>query len=351
MADKVSWTAVMTSAKVILARSTRPSDQEIEELKKDLDEIVPAAKEQVEAYTAIEVPSDSVSYLVLSREDWLEANIESYKYLISKLANRSPASFEVPGSDIASGVGLGVVLGWMATHVLGQYDLLLQNGADNESGSLYFVAPNIIEIERRFGFQKKQFRHWVALHELTHRAQFEGVPWFKPYFTSLVDEMLDASKLSSAEMMDLLGKSMKRLISGEKVLGEMGLAGLFVSDRQRLVVEKTTSLMSIAEGHGDWVMDRAATGTIPEAWQFSKTLGERRSSAQGATRLMQSLLGLEAKMNQYARGERFIEEVERLSPGSSHLVWSSPDSIPTTAEFVDVPAWLRRMGVSQAQVR
>ena len=348
MAEKISWTAVMASAKVVLAGSPKPSNREIEELKRDLDEIVPAARHQVESYTGLEVPPGAVDYRVLSREGWLEANLDSYRYLISKLANRSVANLELPGADVVSGIGLGVVMGWMATRVLGQYDLLLQNGADNESGSLYFVAPNIIEVERRFGFQKKQFRHWVALHELTHRAQFEGVPWFKSYFTSLVDEMLDASQVSSSEVLDSLGRGLKRFVSGEKVLGEMGVAGLFISERQRSIMEKTTSLMSIAEGHGDWVMDRAATGTIPEAWQFSKTLGQRRSSPQGAARFMQSILGLEAKMNQYARGERFIEEVERLAPGSSHLVWTSPESIPTTMEFMDVSGWLQRMGAAQA---
>lgn len=350
MAKSISWSAVMASAKVVLARSSKPTDEEINELICDFDEIVPIAKQQVEEFTGLLVPPGEVSFKVLSREEWLEANLDSYKHLISKATSKGNLDLTVPGSDVVSGAGLGVVMGWMATRVLGQYDLLLQNGRENGSGSLYFVAPNLIELERRFGFQKRQFRHWVALHELTHRAQFEGVPWFRCYFSSLVDEMLEIAQPSPTEMVEAFSKAARRLVAGEPLLDETGLAGIFMSDRQRIVMEKTTALMSIAEGHGDWVMDRAGRDVVPEAWQFSRTLSHRRSSSQGAAKIMQSLLGLEAKMNQYARGERFIEEVERKAPGSSRLVWTSPESIPTKEEFSDVSLWLNRMGALASSV-
>ena len=36
----------------------------------------------------------------------------------------------------------------------------------------------------------RDFRLWIAIHEVTHRAQFTGVPWMKPYFLSLVESTL-----------------------------------------------------------------------------------------------------------------------------------------------------------------
>ena len=47
---------------------------------------------------------------------------------------------------------------------------------------VYYVGHNVIELEDRYGFQPRQFRLWIALHEVTHRAQFTGVPWLRPHF-------------------------------------------------------------------------------------------------------------------------------------------------------------------------
>jgi len=80
----------------------------------------------------------------------------------------------------------------MSRRVLGQYDLLLAEDEDRDEQDLvYYVGPNIMSIEKKFAFDPKQFRLWLALHELTHRSQFTGVPWLRPRFLDLVNQMLD----------------------------------------------------------------------------------------------------------------------------------------------------------------
>ena len=91
---------------------------------------------------------------------------------------------ESSDSDPTSGIArkiaaaeLGAALGWMSRRVLGQYDLLLAEDEDrDEQDFVYYVGPNILAIEKKFAFDPKQFRLWLALHELTHRSQFTGVP-------------------------------------------------------------------------------------------------------------------------------------------------------------------------------
>ena len=81
---------------------------------------------------------------------------------------------------------LGLLLGWMSTRVLGQYDqLLIEDERPEDQDIVYYVGHNIIELEDRYGFQPRQFRLWIALHEVTHRAQFTGVPWLRPHFLTL----------------------------------------------------------------------------------------------------------------------------------------------------------------------
>ena len=70
-------------------------------------------------------------------------------------------------------------------------------------------------------------------------------------------------------------------------------------------------MMSLLEGHGDVIMDRAGAGEVPGAAHFSQVLHERRTNAQGLTKLMSKLLGLDAKMRQYAEGEQFVTPSRR----------------------------------------
>src|SRR5437763_1083338 len=89
-------------------------------------------------------------------------------------------------------VELGALLGWMSTRVLGQYDLLLVEDENPEDQDLvYYVGPNVLALEKQFGFPPREFRLWLALHEVTHRAQFTGIEWMRPHFLSLVEASLN----------------------------------------------------------------------------------------------------------------------------------------------------------------
>jgi len=81
-------------------------------------------------------------------------------------------------------------------------------------------------------------------------------------------------------------------------------------------------------------------------------LRERRATASAGTRLIQRLIGLEAKINQYAQGEHFIEEVERLGGGPEALepVWRAASWLPTLAEIRDPGEWLDRVRLSDELV-
>ena len=108
-------------------------------------------------------------------------------------------------------------------------------------------------------------------------------------------------------------------------------------------------MMSLLEGHGDVTMDRAGADRIPSAERFSRVLRQRRASASPATRLVQKLIGLEAKLNQYEQGEKFIAAVERVGgPELLDRVWEGPEWLPSLAEIRDPDTWLDRVGAPAA---
>jgi putative hydrolase len=166
----------------------------------------------------------------------------------------------------------------------------------------------------------------------------------RPHFLGLVEQMLDAVDPDPKRFFDALGRAAEAFKSGRNPLADGGVMALVASDEQRAVLDQVSGLMSLLEGHGDITMDRAGAGLIPSADRFGRVLRQRRQSAQGLARLLQQLIGLEAKLAQYEQGERFIEQVE--AAGDRELLamaWDRPENLPSIAEIRDPSAWLARV--------
>ena len=114
---------------------------------------------------------------------------------------------------------VGVVLGYLAQRVLGQYELvLLDEAVEDRPPRLLFVLPNLGQAVRAFGADEREFMTWVALHEVTHAVQFAGVPWLHGHVAGLVRELLverrgaarDAAQAAAAERSRSSGRSPQR---------------------------------------------------------------------------------------------------------------------------------------------
>ena len=78
-------------------------------------------------------------------------------------------------------------------------------------------------------------------------------------------------------------------------------------------------------------------------------LAARRKQANPLARFVQRLTGLEAKLNQYAAGERFIAAVEAAGgPRVIDRCWEGPENLPTMDEIKAPARWLERMDVRAA---
>ncbi len=131
--------------------------------------------------------------------------------------------------------------------------------------------------------------------------------------------------------------------AGQNPLDEGGLVALIATPDQQAVLRKIQGMMSLLEGHGDITMNRAGAGLIPSADRFQRVLHERRNQG-GPTRILQRLLGIEAKLQQYEMGERFIQAVE--AEGGRTLfdeVWAAPENLPTLAEIREPETWMARV--------
>jgi len=246
---------------------------------------------------------------------------------------------------VMSGTQLGLMLAYMSTRVLGQYDLLIQDENPQDQDLVYYVGPNVVSIEERHGFVPSQFRLWLALHEVTHRMQFTAVPWLRDHFVELVGELLAPLEADPSGLGETLQRVFVEVRAGRNPLEESGVMGMLATPEQRLALSKISGMMSLLEGHGDVTMDRAGAAEVPGAATFSKVLHDRRANTRGFAKLMSRLLGLEAKMRQYAEGEAFVESVEAAGgPELLARVWRGPEWLPTLAEIRSPGEWVARAG-------
>jgi coenzyme F420 biosynthesis associated uncharacterized protein len=320
----------------------------VTQLKADFSEATTRAEALVVEATGLRPATGSAGALVVDREEWVRANLSSFRRLLEPVLEKLEASSGrgrlAEAARGATGAQLGLVLGWMATRVLGQYDLLLAEGEDT-GGVVSYVGPNIVALERRHGFPTGQFRLWIALHEVTHRCQFTGVPWLRPHFLSLVDQAMSGMVPDPRRFAEALRRAASAVRAGHNPLEEAGMLGLVAPPEQLEVIGRIQSMMSLLEGHGDITMDRAGADAVPDAPWFSRVLRERRRRASLPSRLLQQLVGIEAKMRQYEQGENFIRAVE-ASGGPELLarVWEGPEMLPSMDEIRHPESWVARVG-------
>ncbi len=366
-AGAVSWVVAERTAAWVGNRTPVPEHYHPAELQAQFDEVTARAEELVAASTGLRSPTGPARARVTDRAGWVRANTASFRRLVGphldrldpasrlgavgragRLPERAASSLAAAGR-VATGAQMGVILGWMSTRVLGQYDVLLTEEAVDDQDLVYFVGPNVVALERRYGFEPEEFRLWLALHEVTHRCQFTAIPWMRAHFVSLVDQGLGSLDPDPSRFAEALRRVTEEIRAGRNPLRDAGALGLVATEEQLEVVRRIQALMSLLEGHGDVTMDRAGAAAIPSAARFSRVLRERRQQARGAARLLRQLIGLEAKLRQYEEGERFIAEVE-ASGGPELLAraWQGPEWLPTLAEIRDPQSWIRRVGTLPA---
>jgi coenzyme F420 biosynthesis associated uncharacterized protein len=348
----VDWALAQRVAAGALILKPAPASYRSRDLQGQFDELTARAEALVSEATGLHSAHGRARAKVTDRADWAAANVRSVERLVGpamlEMQRRRGAKFGGPSLAVGravAGAQLGLMLAYMATRVLGQYDLLIDEEVPEDQDLVSYVGPNIVAVETQYGFEPGEFRLWLALHEVTHRLQFTAVPWLRDHFVGLVTELLGPLSGDPSGLAELVRRTAAELRAGRNPVHDGGVIGMLASPEQRLALSRISGMMSLLEGHGDVTMNRAGAAEVPGAAHFSQVLHERRTQAKGLTKVMSKLLGLDAKMRQYAEGERFVESVEAAGgPLLLARVWEGPEWLPTLEEIRDPAAWVARAG-------
>jgi coenzyme F420 biosynthesis associated uncharacterized protein len=286
----------------------------------------------------------------IGRQEWIKTNIESMGKLLNPVLKRAGGNLGPlkPAVEIAMGLVLsaevGVVLGYLAQRVLGQYELvLLDEVADDRPPRLLFVLPNLGHAVRMFQANEREFITWVTLHEVTHAVQFAGVPWLHGYVAGLVRELLASAEVRLEEPRKFRLPGIEDLRRAAGALRRGDLVSIVASSGERETLDRVQAVMAVIEGHAEHVMDAVAPDLVPSLPKLRQSLDRRRRSQSALSRIVARLLGLDMKLRQYEQGKRFCDAiVAKGGVGALQHVFSGPEALPSLAELTDPDAWLER---------
>ena len=349
--DPVNW-ELARQVGVALASEGEPPVADLDAEREELEGLTRAAGVEAEAFAGIGAAAVAPVHVV-TRSEWVEANIDSFRLLMDPLASKLNPSRQLPGapgalqvlsqvSGVLMGLQTGFVLGYLGQHVMGQYELPLPAP---ETGRLLYVASNLKQIERDWQLDRREFRYWIALHEITHHLEFSK-PWVRSYFRNQVKTLIESLDFDPARM--------QSAFEGLGMLDPEQLAQA-LGDPERLIqaawtplskdaMQRLQAFMTLAEGYATFVMDGVGARVLTNHARLKEVMERRRAAGSPGEELLERLLGIELKRRQYEVGVKFCRYVAGLRDVDSlNRVWDSPESLPTSEELDGPDAWISRV--------
>ncbi|MEE1930355.1 zinc-dependent metalloprotease [Streptomyces sp. TRM 70351] len=376
----VDWNLAVATATRLVRPGPEVSREEARSVVAELRRHARASEEHVRAYTGLapEGPAADTPVLVVDRPGWVRANVAGFRELLAPLLEKMrERRADAPGGAVLGAVGgklagveVGMLLSFMASRVLGQYETFAPPARDLPSapgaggGRLLLVAPNIVHVERELDVDPHDFRLWVTLHEETHRTQFTAVPWLRDHLEGEIHAFLTETELDPSTLLERLRQAAQAFAGNRQGDGDGGgadggfgapgggaepggrsLVDLVQTPAQRDVLDRLTAVMSLLEGHADVVMDGVGPDVVPSVAEIREKFQKRRQAGAGRLdQVLRRLLGLDAKLRQYRDGARFVRAVVgETGMDGFNKVWTSPNTLPTKAEIAKPADWITRV--------
>jgi putative hydrolase len=380
----VNWEIARQTAEWV-ALEGRPDPEVDERDRTQLDELARAAQTLVVGETGL-AATFAAAVTAVGPKGWAELHLQALRPVLEALATTLgeamqsdfdaagdddtpvtaafpgfPQGIPVTGGMLAMlapallGVQSGSMIGYLAQHALGRYDLPLPTGsaptatnAGGDTPTLCFVVPNIDAFESDWSLAREDLRFYVALHEVVHAA-VRSVPWVRGLLVRLSVDYVSSYEIDADAFESAFGdvdpadpEALQRMAQNpERVLGAMQ------SPRQQAPREGLQRLTSVIDGYADYVLETVGRRLIPSFDQIHEAMKRHRVERGEAERFIEGLLGLKLERAHYERGEAFCRGVvERAGTDGLNRLWEREEMLPTPAELDAPGLWLARIELS-----
>jgi coenzyme F420 biosynthesis associated uncharacterized protein len=318
------------------------------------EELLRDIERPIASYTGNELSLANTHVEVLDRAGWIRANMVNFRELLQPVEDfyqetSARARFAPPvpvqrAAQMMLSSQVGVLVGYLSRRVLGQYDIALLGQEPLTAGKLYFVEPNLRQVEETLAVPPDELRRWIALHEATHAHEFELYPWvrehlntsLRQYLRLLLEDMRGHGDENTLAL--IMNRFIGNLRQGHNMINAL------MTPAQRELLSRLQALMALAEGYSNHVMNNVGRDLLPHFELIHERVEQRQRQRSPAEQWFLKITGLSLKMEQYRLGEMFVDAVVRQrSIGFVNRAWQSPESLPSEAEIRDPGRWIARM--------
>lgn len=310
------------------------------------------------AMTMAQIPQ-----LVVDRPGWAQVNIEMF----TDLTRQAPTLLGNRLTTLALPEQVAAALALLGSRVLGQYQPFTRR--------LVMVAPNILRVQRDLALSPPDFHLWVSAHEATHGVQFAAAPWLRGWMMDRLVAVLsglDSSEVATglrrvggaesqsgetgvdhrtADGRDTGKSGLEDLVGEDRASSEPSTRGGATAQLSRVLdepsrdaLDQVVALMTLLEGHADVVMDEVGPRHIRTVKTIRRRFDQRRASKRPLVRLLNRLIGMDDKLEQYRRGAAFTRSVvDEVGHGGFNAVFTDAENLPRLVEIDDPGAWIRRV--------
>jgi len=329
------------------------------------DDVVRAAQTSVADTTGIATALGIRSQCV-NRQEWARATLNEITPVLNALAGalQRPAGDGFGADDALSaetgdigaflmqsllplliGVWAGSMIGQLAHHALGQYDLPLPlHGPPTQR----FLVRNVEAFGAEWTLPAEELRYALALREVVHGAQ-RSVPWVRAELERLATDYVGAYEVQPDALQEQLGDiDLTDPSASMESFTELGdpslLLGAMRSERQGPLLEELQRFVSVLEGYTDIVVETLGGQMMTSHARIDEALKRHRLERGEAAAFVDQLLGLQLERGHYDAGIAFTRGVvERGGLEQLNRLWIGREMMPTRSELEAPGLWLARI--------
>lgn len=306
--------------------------------------------------------------VVVNRSMWAHHTLDSYKPLFNELASSLSGSQIIPDSALEStddqmsnmmsslnkmmapammGMSVGSMVGQLALHTFGQYDLPLPREPRNQ---VLIVSVNIDQFAQDWSLPINDVQMWVLVHELTSHAVL-GVTHIRQAVTNAIShyiagftpnpnaliERLTTLDLGTTDPMSM----MQKFFTDPTII-----LGAIRSPQQEAQAPALDAMIAAIIGFIDYSVDVTTSAILGGGPQISEAVRRRRVEASPHDSFVEQLLGLRLTRQQVQRGHSFAAGVvERAGAEGLAQLFVREGNLPTPSELDAPGLWLARIDV------
>ncbi|MEP6758202.1 MAG: zinc-dependent metalloprotease [Actinomycetota bacterium] len=335
------------------------------------EEIARVAELQVLGLTELTTPNEVMHVDVVRRVDWIAAAMDEYRPLVERAAQRMSDALgvalteQLPIKDAGEGGGMaalgfgspkaligqlgpllqatqvGQVFGFLATRVFGGHDVGVPRVA---TGPVRFVLANIEAFERDWSLDPREFRTFVAMHQVVHRLQ-SAQPWLPAHAAAVIDDFCSTMTIDVEAIRDRfasISPEDPEALSAAFADEEGSMFGIVLDDEQRIKLDRVRALIGAVEGYGDHVATTIGRRLLASFPQIEEAMRRHREDEE-LDPIFARLLGVDVGREHVAAGRAFCETVvEMTDEATLSRMWDSSDALPGLAELREPRLWLAR---------